>query len=169
MAMHRNAIAICAYSTRRPGAAEEATRAPHRLYGFLDASERGSAARWRELALAEIAASHQAGRLPILVGGTGLYLRALVNGLAPVPDIPPEIRAETLTLYARLGPDKFRAELARFDPIAAARFPPRPQPHAAHPRLRGRAVDGPTDRGVAGRNRGAGAVPLRDDPARAAP
>src|ERR1700744_894482 len=53
----------------RPGAADEA-RAPHRLYGFLDAAERGSAARWRDLALAEIAMSVEGGRLPALGGGT---------------------------------------------------------------------------------------------------
>jgi tRNA dimethylallyltransferase len=107
----------------RPGAAAEA-RAPHRLYGFLDAAERGSAARWRDLALAEIAASLTAERLPILVGGTGLYLRALMQGLAPVPDIPPEIRDEATTLYRRLGRMGFHERLAQLDPIAASRFPP---------------------------------------------
>ena len=109
--------------TARPGVAEEA-RAPHRLYGFLDAAERGSAARWRELALAEIAAAHAAGSLPILVGGTGLYLRALVRGLAPVPDIPPAIRDEAAELYRRLGAAGFRERLALLDPDAAARLPP---------------------------------------------
>ena len=109
--------------TARPGAAEEA-RAPHRLYGFLDAAERGSAARWRGLALAEIAASLAAGRLPILVGGTGLYLRALLGGLAPIPDISHEIRNEAAALYQRLGGAGFREELARHDPESAARFPP---------------------------------------------
>jgi len=110
--------------TSRPGAAEEA-RVPHRLYGFLDAAERGSAARWRDLALAEIAVSLDAGRLPILVGGTGLYLRALLAGLAPVPDIPPAIREEASALYRELGGNQFREELATLDPEAAARFPPR--------------------------------------------
>ncbi|HXC29291.1 MAG TPA: tRNA (adenosine(37)-N6)-dimethylallyltransferase MiaA [Stellaceae bacterium] len=109
--------------TARPGAAEEA-RAPHRLYGFLDAAERGSAARWRELALAEITASLAAGRLPILVGGTGLYVRALIGGLAAVPDIPADIRAAAAALYERRGGAAFREELARFDPASAARFPP---------------------------------------------
>jgi tRNA dimethylallyltransferase len=109
--------------TARPGAVEEA-RAPHRLYGFLDAAERGSAASWRVLALAEIAASLMEDRLPILVGGTGLYLRALREGLAELPDIPPEIREKAVALYARLGGAGFRAELARLDPVSAARFPP---------------------------------------------
>ena len=107
----------------RPGPAEEA-RVPHRLYGFLDAAERGSAARWRDLALTEIAVSIEAGRLPILVGGTGLYLHALLGGLAPVPDIPPAIRDEAVALYDQLGGAQFRKELARLDPISAARFPP---------------------------------------------
>jgi tRNA dimethylallyltransferase len=109
--------------TARPGAAEEA-RAPHRLYGFLDAAERGSAARWRDLAVREIAAAHGEKRLPILVGGTGLYLRALMGGLAAIPDIPPEIRDETAALYERLGGVRFREELARLDPTSASRFPP---------------------------------------------
>jgi tRNA dimethylallyltransferase len=109
--------------TARPGLEEEA-RAPHRLYGFLDAAERGSAARWRDLALAEIAASLTAGRLPILVGGTGLYLRALLGGLAPIPDIATDIRDEVAALYQSLGGAKFREELARLDPASAARFPP---------------------------------------------
>src|SRR6202011_1656447 len=69
--------------TARPGGTAQA-RVPHRLYGFLDAGERGSAARWRALALAEIAEATSTGRLPILLGGTGLYLRAIEEGLAPV-------------------------------------------------------------------------------------
>src|SRR3981189_2048183 len=63
-------------------------RAPHRLYGFLDAAERGSVGLWRERALAEIAAARAEGRRPFLVGGTGLYLRALQRGLAAAPGIP---------------------------------------------------------------------------------
>ena len=109
--------------TARPGFAE-AQRAPHRLYGFLDAAERGSAARWRDLALVEIAAATETGSLPILVGGTGLYLRALREGLAPVPDIPPTIRSEAIALFAELGGSAFREALARLDPVSAARFPP---------------------------------------------
>ncbi|HWB49355.1 MAG TPA: tRNA (adenosine(37)-N6)-dimethylallyltransferase MiaA [Stellaceae bacterium] len=107
----------------RPGPAEEA-RVPHLLYGFLDAAERGSAARWRELALAAVGAALSERRLPIVAGGTGLYLRALMNGLAPVPDIPAAIGNEAAALYERLGGSAFRDELARRDPVAAARFPP---------------------------------------------
>jgi len=109
--------------TARPDEAAQA-RAPHRLYGYLDAAARGSAARWRDLALAEIAAALGAGRLPIVVGGTGLYLRALRQGLAPVPDIPPEIRDEAAALYRALGGAAFRTNLATLDPAAATRLPP---------------------------------------------
>jgi tRNA dimethylallyltransferase len=107
----------------RPDAAASA-RVPHRLYGFLDAADRGSAARWRDLALAEIAAAHAASSLPILVGGSGLYLRALMRGLAPVPEIPAAIREEAVALYRSLGGAQFRERLAELDAEAAARFPP---------------------------------------------
>jgi tRNA dimethylallyltransferase len=109
--------------TARPGAAELA-RAPHRLYGVIDAAEVCSAGRWRALALAEIAAAHAAGRLPILTGGSGLYLQALLQGLAPVPAIPPEIRAAARALHAELGPAAFHRRLAERDPAAAARLFP---------------------------------------------
>lgn len=107
--------------TARPGAAELA-RAPHRLYGVIDAAEACSAGRWRALALAEIAAARAERRLPILAGGTGLYLRALLEGLAPVPPVPAEIRAAARALHARLGGEEFRAALAGLDPAAAARL-----------------------------------------------
>jgi tRNA dimethylallyltransferase len=109
--------------TAWPEAAARA-RVPHRLYGWLDASERGSAGRWREAAMREIAAAHEAGRLPIAVGGTGLYLRALRHGLAAVPPVPPAIRAEAAALYDELGGARFAEHLRRFDPEAAARLPP---------------------------------------------
>jgi tRNA dimethylallyltransferase len=97
-------------------------RIPHRLYGFLDATERGSAARWRALALDEIAAAAGAGRLPILAGGTGLYLRALEKGLAPIPEIPQEIRQEAVELHRTLGGAAFRERLAKLDPAGARRL-----------------------------------------------
>jgi tRNA dimethylallyltransferase len=108
--------------TARPDAAAERC-APHRLYGYLDAAERGSAAAWRRLALDAIAAATEAGRLPIVVGGTGLYLRALTQGLAPIPDIPEEIRQEALALYRALGGVRFRERLAALDPTAARKLP----------------------------------------------
>jgi tRNA dimethylallyltransferase len=109
--------------TARPGAAELA-RAPHRLYGVIDAAEACSAGRWHDLALAEIAAAREAGRVPILAGGTGLYLRALLDGLAPVPPMPAALREEARSLHARLGGDAFRQALAARDPEAAQHLSP---------------------------------------------
>ena len=109
--------------TARPSAAEEVL-APHRLYGVLPAAERCSAGRWRALAIDEIAAARAAGKRPILVGGTGLYLRALIDGLAPIPPVPPAIRAAARARRDAIGPEAFHAELARRDPAAAARLAP---------------------------------------------
>lgn len=108
--------------TARPGAIEEA-RAPHRLYGVLDAAETCSAARWRTLADREIAAAREEGLLPVLTGGTGLYFRALLDGLAPVPEIPAEIREAARALYREFGASRFHARLAEHDAAAAARLP----------------------------------------------
>lgn len=109
--------------TARPDPAACAL-APHRLYGVLDAAERGSAARWRALALAEIGTATAAGRLPIVVGGSGLYLRALTRGLAPVPEIPASAREEAAALHRTLGGVVFRERLAALDPEAARTLHP---------------------------------------------
>ena len=109
--------------TAQPAAAAQAAF-PHRLYGFLSASERCSAARWAALARAEIDAALAEGRLPIVVGGTGLYLRSLLHGLAPVPEIPADVRAAAKQRLAELGKTAFHAELARRDPAMAARIRP---------------------------------------------
>jgi tRNA dimethylallyltransferase len=105
----------------RPDAGAEAF-VSHRLYGYLDAAQRGSVGDWRSLALDAIAAATRAGRLPILVGGTGLYLRAIENGLAPVPEIPDPVREEARGLYRILGGVGFHEELARLDPAGAERL-----------------------------------------------
>ena len=109
--------------TARPGPEDEA-RAPHRLYGVIDAAEACSVGRWRGLALDEIARVEQSGRVPILAGGTGLYLQALVQGLAAVPAIPAETRAAARALHAELGGAAFRDRLAALDPDGAARLAP---------------------------------------------
>jgi tRNA dimethylallyltransferase len=109
--------------TAQPSAADRAA-APHRLYGFLSVTERCSAARWATLARTEIDAARGEGRLPIVVGGTGLYLRALVDGLAPVPDIPADVRQAALQRLGALGKAAFHAELGRRDPLMAARIRP---------------------------------------------
>jgi tRNA dimethylallyltransferase len=109
--------------TAQPTAADMA-RAPHRLYGVLSADDRCTVGRWRTLAEAEIAAAHIGGRLPVVVGGTGLYLRALMQGLALIPEVPPQIRAETAARHEALGAERFHAELATLDPVMAARLAP---------------------------------------------
>lgn len=103
----------------RPSAEEEA-RAPHALFGHIDGTEDHNAARWAAEAQAAIADAHAAGRLPILVGGTGLYLRTLLDGIAPVPDIDPAVRAAVRALPV----GEAHAALAREDADAAARLNP---------------------------------------------
>ncbi len=105
--------------TARP-TQEEETRVPHRLFGHIDGADSYSAARWALEARAAIAEAHQAGRLPILVGGTGMYLRTLIDGIAPVPEIDPAIRSAVRALDVADA----HAELADADPEAAARLHP---------------------------------------------
>ena len=106
--------------TARPSPEEEA-RAPHRLFGHVDAADTGySAARWAAEARIEIDRATSAGSLPILVGGTGLYLRTLIDGIAPVPEIDPAIRAEVRAMNLA---DAYAA-LTRVDRDEAARLNP---------------------------------------------
>lgn len=107
--------------TARPGSEDQA-RAPHRLYGVLPPSEVCSAARWSEMAAAEMAAAWDAGKLPILTGGTGLYLRSVMEGLSPIPDIPDGIRTGARDRLAEMGNDAFHAALAKRDPEMARRL-----------------------------------------------
>ena len=109
--------------TARPTPAEEA-RVPHRLYGHVDAADIYSTGRWLgdvTQALAEIAAQ---GRLPIIVGGTGLYFKALTAGLAAVPPIPADIRAGVRERLEREGVSALYADLTARDPQTAARLMP---------------------------------------------
>ena len=105
--------------TARPSADEEA-KIPHRLYGYRDAADHCSAADWASDAKTAIAEALESGRMPILAGGTGLYLRTLIEGIAPVPAIDPAVRAEVRTLAVA---EAFAA-LQLEDPQAAARLRP---------------------------------------------
>lgn len=105
--------------TARPTPDEEA-RVPHRLFGHVDGADAYSAARWAAEARAAITESRAEGRLPILVGGTGLYLRTLLDGIAPVPEIDPQIRRAVRALPVA----EAHAALAEADPAAAARLAP---------------------------------------------
>ncbi len=106
--------------TARPTPSEEAL-IPHALYGIRPAAEPGSAAWWRGAALN---AMDQASGIPILCGGTGLYLAALTQGLSPVPDVPAAARAEARALLTAIGPGALHAHLAESDPATAATLRP---------------------------------------------
>ncbi|MGO9486732.1 MAG: tRNA (adenosine(37)-N6)-dimethylallyltransferase MiaA [Rhodomicrobium sp.] len=109
--------------TNRPTQEEEAA-APHRLYGFRPAREPYSAALWLADVKEALAEAAQQGWLPIVVGGTGLYFKALTEGLSDIPEIPPEIR-ERYRAAAQTEPaEALHAELARRDPATAARLIP---------------------------------------------
>jgi tRNA dimethylallyltransferase len=99
---------------------EERARAEHRLYGMLDGALPCSAADWAAMARKEIADVHGKGRLPILVGGTGLYLRTLLDGIAPVPGIDPQVRHSVRDASV----EQNLARLSDLDPEAAARLNP---------------------------------------------
>ena len=107
--------------TARPDDAEE-VRAPHRLYGVIDGGERASVASWLAMAAHEVAMARKAGRLPILIGGTGLYFHAAMHGLAPVPEIPPDIHASCIADHAARGGAAFRKDLFKLDPALAAQL-----------------------------------------------
>ena len=100
--------------------AEEMGDVPHRLFGHIDGAEACTAPRWAAEAKAEIAAAHAAGRLPVLVGGTGLYIRTLLDGIAPVPEIDPVVRTQVRAMKVADA----HAALEREDPEAAARLAP---------------------------------------------
>jgi len=109
--------------TARPGVADEA-RVPHRLYGHIDAAENYSVGRWCQDARAVLEEAKSAGRVPILVGGTGLYFKALTQGLSAVPPTPPDIRAAVRARCDAEGAAALHAELARRDPAMAERLKP---------------------------------------------
>jgi tRNA dimethylallyltransferase len=105
--------------TARPSEEDEA-RAPHRLFGHIDGAEACSAARWARDATEAISDARAANLLPILVGGTGLYIRTLLDGIAPVPDIDPQVRAAVRALPVA---ESYRA-LTGEDAEAATRIAP---------------------------------------------
>ncbi len=109
--------------TARPGA-DALARAPHRLFGIAEPDDVWSAGRWRRRAANEIDAAHAAGKLPIVVGGTGLYLQALTEGLADVPAADPAIRRRLSDMLAERGSAAMHDMLAQCDPEDAAAIRP---------------------------------------------
>jgi tRNA dimethylallyltransferase len=109
--------------TARPSAEDE-QRAPHRLYGHVPGAEAYSAARYAIEAREAIAAAEAQGSVPIVVGGTGLYFKALTHGLSPVPSIPQEIRNRWRRRATEEGAPALHTVLAARDPEMAARLRP---------------------------------------------
>jgi tRNA dimethylallyltransferase len=109
--------------TAQPDAAQLAA-APHRLYGALALDDACTAARWAAMALAEIHRAQGEAKLPILVGGTGLYLKALAQGLSPIPEVPQEQRAVTHAVVDEIGSAELHRRLAEADPEIAAKLQP---------------------------------------------
>ena len=109
--------------TARPSPQDEA-RAPHRLYGHVDAADNYSVGRWCRDAAAVLDAAARDRCCPILVGGTGLYFKALTQGLSAVPPTPPEVRAAVRARGDAEGVAALHAELNRRDPAVASRLRP---------------------------------------------
>ncbi|WP_408022676.1 tRNA (adenosine(37)-N6)-dimethylallyltransferase MiaA [Stappia albiluteola] len=109
--------------TARPSAEEEA-RAPHRLYGHVDAAEPYSVARWLDEVRPVLSGLGEAGRVAIVAGGTGLYFKALTEGLSQVPEIDPQVRAHWRQKGAELTAEMLHRELAARDPVMAGRLRP---------------------------------------------
>lgn len=135
--------------TARPSPEEEA-RAPHRLYGWLEPADVCSAGRWRAAALGEIEAAHAAGRLPIVVGGTGFYIEALMRGLPAAPEIPDAIR-EAARADVAADPAAVHRALAAADPKTAARIRPSDPQRLARALEVWRAADAPPSEALARR------------------
>ncbi|GBQ23810.1 tRNA isopentenyltransferase [Gluconacetobacter sacchari DSM 12717] len=109
--------------TARPGPDDE-DAVPHRLYGVLPAAQAGSVAWWRGRAIGEIEVAWAGGKVPVLCGGTGMYLRALTDGLTDIPDPGADARAEARRLVEEEGSPALHARLAAVDPESAATLRP---------------------------------------------
>lgn len=107
--------------TARPSAEQEAA-APHRLYGHVGVADAYSVGQWLGEVRSVLDEAAARGQRPVIVGGTGLYFKALTQGLAPIPDVPAEVRAAGEAALERLGLAAFAAALARRDPATAARL-----------------------------------------------
>ena len=110
--------------TARPSADDEA-RVPHKLYGYLDGADSCTAAAWAARAAEEITNAHSNKQVPIVVGGTGLYLKALIEGLSDIPEVPLEIRQTARRIFLEQGNDALYQSLLEKDPEGAVRLKPK--------------------------------------------
>lgn len=104
--------------------AEDLERAEHKLYSALHPNDPCSAGTWRQMIDPVIREVLAQGKTPIIVGGSGLYIKALTEGLSPIPDVPDDIRRAAVAKQKLLGNPAFHAELEKRDPVMAARFHP---------------------------------------------
>jgi tRNA dimethylallyltransferase len=109
--------------TARPSPEDE-QRAPHHMFGIVDAAVAWSVGAWLRVAAERLVTLGEAQRPIVFVGGTGLYFRALTQGLAEIPPVPPEVRRGAEADYDDLGESVFRGRLGAHDPAAAARIAP---------------------------------------------
>ncbi len=105
-------------------AADERASAPHRLFGHVDGAVAFSVGRWLAEVAVALAQARAAGQIPIVVGGTGLYFKALTGGLSAMPAVPEAVRARVRAAADGLAPAALHARLAALDPAAAARLRP---------------------------------------------
>ena len=103
---------------------EDRAACPHELYGFLETEAACSAGQWAELAMERIRALNQEGKVPLLVGGTGFYLRALFHGIVAIPPVPYDITAQFDTLFQEKGGISLHERLTSIDPAYAAKIHP---------------------------------------------
>lgn len=103
---------------------EEQSIVPHELYAVIDPTEKCTAERWREMATSCIEKALKNGQTPMIVGGTGFYIKSLMEGLAPVPDIPQEIKETARQTQQDMGNPDFHAHLATLDPAMAEQLAP---------------------------------------------
>ncbi len=103
---------------------QEMANVPHLGYGVLSVTERSSAGWWLRETLPMIEGAWADGRTPVLAGGTGLYIRSLMSGIAQVPAVPDEITAAAEERYDAIGGEAFLLELDRRDKAAADKLPP---------------------------------------------
>ncbi|MDD9901401.1 MAG: tRNA (adenosine(37)-N6)-dimethylallyltransferase MiaA [Alphaproteobacteria bacterium] len=103
---------------------DDKTAVPHTLYGALKPDEKCHAAAWRDMALKDIDAALAQNKTPIVAGGTGFYIKTLVEGISPIPDVPEDIRKAATTLMADIGNIAFHEKLAQRDPVMAAKLDP---------------------------------------------
>lgn len=103
---------------------EDLNLCPHKLYGIMPGSQACSVAMWLDMVQTEIAQTHEKDMRPIIVGGTGMYLLGLVDGLSSIPDIDPQIRSEARQLSTSMPIEDFYQNLIKLDPLIAGKIKP---------------------------------------------